>query len=105
MRPMREEVPEYPTLFSPLRVGPITLRNRIVNGAHQTRFADRGAYTEQLIEYHRERARGGAAMIVSQATSVTGDYLDLYNIDDRVVESYEAVGRAVREFGAHYVAE
>ncbi len=102
---MPQPPPEYPTLFSPLRVGPITLRNRIVNAAHQTRFADRGEYTEQLIEYHRERARGGAAMIVSQATSVTGDYLDLYNIDDRVVESYEAVGRAVQEFGAHYVAE
>ncbi len=97
--------PEYPILFSPLRVGPITLRNRIVNAAHQTGFADRGAFTEQLIEYHRERARGGAALIVSQAMSVTGDYLDLYNADDRVISDYQAVVAAVDEFGALYAAE
>ena len=97
--------PEYPILFSPLRVGPITLRNRIVNAAHQTGFADRGVFTEQLIEYHRERARGGAALIVSQAMSVTGDYLDLYNADDRVIDAYRAVVAAVDEFGALYAAE
>ena len=97
--------PEYPILFSPLRVGPITLRNRIVNAAHQTGFADRGVFTEQLIEYHRERARGGAALIVSQAMSVTGDYLDLYNADDGVIDAYRAVVAAVDEFGALYAAE
>jgi 2,4-dienoyl-CoA reductase-like NADH-dependent reductase (Old Yellow Enzyme family) len=98
-------VQEYPILFSPLVVGPLTLRNRIVNAAHQTGFARSGAYTEQLIEYHRERARGGAALIVSQATSVTGEYLDLYNADDSVVPSYQAVSDAVREHGSHYAAE
>ena len=51
----------FPNLFSPLRVGPITLKNRIVNSAHQTGFAHQGNYTSQLRAYHRERARGGAA--------------------------------------------
>jgi 2,4-dienoyl-CoA reductase-like NADH-dependent reductase (Old Yellow Enzyme family) len=102
---MDERHPEYPLLFSPLTVGPITMKNRIVNSAHQTGFARAGAYTDQLIEYHRERARGGAALIVSQATSVTGDYLDLYNSDDDVVAGYQAVSQAVQEFGAHYSAE
>ena len=97
--------PEFPLLFSPLTVGPITLRNRIVNSAHQTGFARNGEYSEQLIEYHRERARGGAALIVSQAMSVTGDYLDLYNADDGVLPGYRAVSQAVREHGAHYSAE
>jgi 2,4-dienoyl-CoA reductase-like NADH-dependent reductase (Old Yellow Enzyme family) len=103
---MVEEVhSEYPVLFSPLSLGPITLRNRIVNSAHQTGFARHGEYTEQLIEYHRERARGGAALIVSQATSVTGDYLDLYNADDSVIPAYREISRAMRELGAHYSAE
>ena len=96
---------EYPILFSPLPVGPITLRNRIVNSAHQTGFARQGEYTEQLIEYHRERARGGAALIVSQATSVTGDYLDLYNAHDGVIPAYQAVSKVMQEFGTHYSAE
>ncbi|MDQ6524926.1 FAD-dependent oxidoreductase [Nocardioides sp. LHD-245] len=102
---MDERHPEYPLLFSPLQVGPLTLKNRIVNSAHQTGFARRGAYTDQLVEYHRERAEGGAALIVSQATSVTGDYLDLYNSDDSVVPAYQAVAAAVGRYGAFYSAE
>jgi 2,4-dienoyl-CoA reductase-like NADH-dependent reductase (Old Yellow Enzyme family) len=102
---MNEPHPEYPILFSPLQVGPLTLKNRIVNSAHQTGFARNGAYTDQLIEYHRERAEGGAALVVSQATSVTGDYLDLYNSDDGVVPDYRAVADAVGRYGAFYSAE
>lgn len=96
---------EYPLLFSPLQVGPITLRNRIVNSAHQTGFAQDLKYSDQLIEYHRERARGGAALIVSQAMSVTGEYLDLHNSNDSVIPGYKEVAHAVQEHGAHYSAE
>lgn len=95
----------YPLLFSPLQVGPITLRNRIVNSAHQTGFAQNLKYSDQLIEYHRERARGGAALIVSQAMSVTGEYLDLHNSSDDVIPGYKEVSHAVQEHGAHYSAE
>lgn len=96
---------EYPLLFSPLQIGPITLKNRIVNAPHQTGYAHDGRYTDQLIDYHRERARGGAALIVSQATSVVPGYLDLYNDSDEIIPQYAAVQKAVDEFGAHYGAE
>lgn len=95
----------FPHLFSPLRVGPVTLKNRIVNSAHQTGFAAARGYGPQLIAYHCERARGGAGLIVSQATCVTPEYLDLWNVDDSIVGQYRAVMDAVREHGAHYVAE
>lgn len=102
---MTEPHPEYPLLFSPLQVGPLTLRNRIVNSAHQTGFAQDKRYSDQLVEYHRERAKGGAALIVSQAMSVTGDYLDLHNSSDDVIPGYKEVAHAVGEHGAHYSAE
>ena len=95
---------EFPILFSPLTIGPITLKNRIVNAPHQTGFARHGEYTDKLVEYHRERARGGAAMIVSQATSVVPDYIDLHSTD-ALIPQYERVSQAVREHGAHYGAE
>lgn len=95
----------FPHLFSSLRVGPVVLKNRIVNSAHQTGFAAAGHYTPQLVEYHRERARGGAALIVSQATAVTPEYLDLWNVDDSIIEQYRQVADAVGEHGAHYFAE
>src|ERR1039458_10368449 len=97
--------PWFPNLFSPLRVGPITLKNRIVNSAHQTGFAHQGNYTSQLRAYHRERARGGAAVILSQATNVVPGYLDLWNVDDTIVQQYREVVATVGEHGAHYFAE
>jgi N,N-dimethylglycine/sarcosine dehydrogenase len=95
----------FPRLFSPLELGPVTVKNRIVNSAHQTRFAHEGDYTDRLIAYHRERARGGAGVIVSQATGVTADYLDLKNVDGSIVEQYRRVMDAVRPFGARYFVE
>lgn len=95
----------FPTLFSPLQIGPLTVKNRIVNSAHQPRFASDGHYTDRYIAYQRERARGGAAIVVSQATSVNPDYLDLKNHDDSIVEEYRRISEAVHEFGARYFAE
>jgi len=95
----------FPHLFSPLRVGPVTLKNRIVNSPHQTGFAHAGNYTPQLVAYHRERAKGGAALIVSQATAVVPGYLDLWNVDDTIVDQYRNVVAAVEEHGAHYFVE
>jgi 2,4-dienoyl-CoA reductase-like NADH-dependent reductase (Old Yellow Enzyme family) len=96
---------QFPHLFSPLKVGPITLKNRFINSAHQTGFAHDGDYTSRLLAYHRERARGGAAMILSQATAVVPGYLDLWNFDDRIIEQYREVVATVGEHGAHYFAE
>ena len=90
-QPPGAEHPRYPRLFSPLQVGPIQVKNRIVNSAHTTNFAHGGVYTEQLIAYHRERARGGAAIIVSQATNVVPEYGELRNVDDRIVDGIAAV--------------
>lgn len=102
---MRSSSDSFDRLFAPLRVGPITMKNRIVNSPHQTGFARDGHYTDQLVAYHRERARGGAALIMSQATSVTAGYLDLWNSSDEIIPQYKVVAAAVEEFGAHYGAE
>ena len=105
-QPLPDKTPQpFPHLFSPLQVGPVTLKNRIVNSAHQTRFANGGRYTDQLLAYHQERARGGAALIVSQATCVTPEYLDLWNVDDEIIGQYQAVNEIARRYGCHYFAE
>lgn len=56
----------YPRLFSPVRVGTRTLPNRIVHASTSTHYADRGRVTDRLIDYYVNRARGGAAMLVSE---------------------------------------
>jgi 2,4-dienoyl-CoA reductase-like NADH-dependent reductase (Old Yellow Enzyme family) len=95
----------FPTLFSPLALGPITLKNRIVNSAHATGFALAGRYTERLRAYHRARARGGAAVLVSQATSVTADYLDLNAASDAIVEDYMSLLDDIHRFDCRYFVE
>lgn len=54
----------YPHLFSPLQVGPVTLRNRVVLSAMTTGFGFRdGVPTDDLLAYFRART-GGVAMAV-----------------------------------------
>jgi 2,4-dienoyl-CoA reductase-like NADH-dependent reductase (Old Yellow Enzyme family) len=57
-------------ILSPLRLGPLTLRNRIVKCAtYETRAKD-GLVTDALIDWHREMAAGGVAMTTLAYCSV-----------------------------------
>ena len=52
-------------LWSPLRIGPVTVKNRIVFSAHLTNYAEGGRPTEQHAAYYAERAKGGAGLIIA----------------------------------------
>ena len=60
----------FPHLFSPLTIGSVTVRNRILSTGHDTSMGKSGAVSEQLIAYHLARARGGAGLIVTQVMGV-----------------------------------
>jgi 2,4-dienoyl-CoA reductase (NADPH2) len=59
----------YRYLFSPLRLGPLTLRNRIVFSAHLTNYATDGLPTDQHAAYYAARAAGGAGLIITEEHS------------------------------------
>ena len=61
--------PPYRHLFSPLRVGPLTLANRVVFCAHLTNYACDGLPTEQHAAYYARRAAGGAGLIITEEHS------------------------------------
>jgi 2,4-dienoyl-CoA reductase-like NADH-dependent reductase (Old Yellow Enzyme family) len=47
-------------LFSPFRIGPVEMRNRIVMPSMITFLASEvGGVTQRMIDYYAERARGG----------------------------------------------
>ena len=57
---------EFPHLLSPLKVGPKTLRNRVLVTAHVPRIADNGVPGARYVAYHRAKARGGVAMQITE---------------------------------------
>ena len=54
----------YPSVFSPLTLRHKTLKNRIIFGPHTVNMSEGGLPGDRHFGYYRERARGGAAMIV-----------------------------------------
>jgi mycofactocin system FadH/OYE family oxidoreductase 2 len=59
----------YRYLWSPLALGPVTVRNRIVFSAHLTNYARDGQPTDQHAAYYAARAAGGAGLIITEEHS------------------------------------
>ncbi len=59
----------YRYLWTPLQLGPVTARNRIVFSAHLTNYARDGKPTEQHAAYYAARAAGGAGLIITEEHS------------------------------------
>jgi 2,4-dienoyl-CoA reductase-like NADH-dependent reductase (Old Yellow Enzyme family) len=60
----------FPHVFEPLQLRHKTLRTRINFGAHTTNMSEAGYPSERHIGYYRERALGGAGMIVVEPIPV-----------------------------------
>jgi mycofactocin system FadH/OYE family oxidoreductase 2 len=67
----------YPHLFSPLEIGGVTVRNRIMQTAHVKLFAHDAVDSQRNVDYQAARARGGAGLLITgnrvvHPTSTTG---------------------------------
>ena len=95
--------PSFPHLFSSLRIGTVTLPNRIVSSGHDTVMVADGAVTDRLVAYHEARARGGTGLIVVQVAGVheTARYTShvLMAVDDSCIPGYRALAGAVKPHG------
>jgi 2,4-dienoyl-CoA reductase-like NADH-dependent reductase (Old Yellow Enzyme family) len=102
----------FPRLFSPLHIGPVTARNRIIFGAHFTMFSEPartwgepGFHGARLARYVEDRARGGAGVIIVGQTQVhpTTAYQMLNNAaawDAAAVPHFREVTASIRAHGA-----
>ncbi|MFC1822410.1 FAD-dependent oxidoreductase [Thermodesulfobacteriota bacterium] len=62
---------EFKHLFSPVKIGKMELKNRIIMAPMLARLAKNdGTVTEKMIDYFEARAAGGAAMITVDASRV-----------------------------------
>jgi 2,4-dienoyl-CoA reductase-like NADH-dependent reductase (Old Yellow Enzyme family)/thioredoxin reductase len=62
--------PQFPNLFSPVKLRHKELSSRIVFGPHTVNMSHEGLPGDRHFGYYRERARGGAAMIVVEPVPV-----------------------------------
>ena len=94
----------FPRLFSPKNLRGKTLRNRIVFGAHTANMSVLGLPGEQHIAYYRERAKGGAAMLVIEPMPVHPAAVltrgNFRNSTDDVIPHFRKITDAVHEEGA-----
>ena len=60
----------YPSLFSSFTLAGKRLKNRIVHASMTTRMGEKGRVAERQLHYYANRARGGAAMIVTEPLSM-----------------------------------
>ncbi len=54
----------FPNLFQEGKIGTCVLRNRLIMSLYPTKYSTDSRVNERMIEFYRERARGGVAMIV-----------------------------------------
>ncbi len=96
-------------LRSPLRVGPLTVPNRIVFAAHLTNAATDGLPTDQHAAYYAARAAGGAGLVITEEHSVhPGDrpYEKLIRgFDPAAVPGYRRITDAVHAHGVPVLAQ
>lgn len=71
------------TLFSPISIGTMQLRNRIVMSPMETCYGTKhGAPSDQTIDYFEARARGGVGLITLGASTVDSQHREVPNSMD-----------------------
>jgi len=101
---MQSPATAFPHLFSPLTIGSVTIKNRIMSSGHDTVMALDGLITDQLVAYQEARARGGAGLIVIQVAGVhpTARYTstELSADTDAAIPGYTRIAEAIHQHGA-----
>jgi dimethylglycine catabolism A len=100
---------DFPHLARAIKIGAHTLKNRIVHCAILTRYVADQAPTDAFLRYHENRARGGAAMIVSETVNALRgqagrpDYLNAHN--DAGIGGLSRVAERVRQHDCLLLAQ
>lgn len=94
----------FPSLFSPLRIGNIRLKNRIIAApTSPSMITTQGHFTPEMIAYLEEKAMGGAGVvtygeaIVHSATGKSHNkqlQLDSYGVKQGMAEAARAIHNA-----------
>ena len=102
-------MPAYPHLFRPLDLGFVTLPNRILMGSMHMGLEARADGMERLAAFYAERAKGGAALIVTggfspnEAGNLTTHRAQMSTAED--VRKHRIIPQAVHAAGGRIVLQ
>jgi len=110
---MQRASQRYATLLSPLQVGALVYRNRIVKTSAKMSFDDgeNGYVSACMIRFYEETARGGAATVLVEAPGIDGPQSVLrpsnchYIDDDKYIPRLRELSKAIHKHGAHAILQ
>jgi len=97
---------EYKFLFSPIKIGPMTVRNRIYSSPHYPMgYVERltGLPSERLVQYWVAKAKGGIGLIGTYLASV--DPRGNIFRQPQAIEAFKRAADAVHEHGAKIICQ
>ena len=101
--------PHFPRLFSSLKVGERTLRNRIVLSATLTNYGAGHRVTDRWTNFLVERAKGGSGAIVTEVIAVDSAALAhgaiVTGYDEENEDGFKRTAEAVEHEGACLIAQ
>lgn len=98
----------YPTLFSPVDIGGIRLRNRVAHASIVSRFVKDGQPTERLINYLGNRAKGGTALLITEPVAMTFANRNpdrLRGWDDAALDGFKRLADAVERWDSRLLGQ
>ena len=93
-QPETQMTEAFPTLFSPIKLGPLTLRNRIAMAPLTRQMADAdGTPTGEMVAYYSRRARGGVGLIITEGTYEQNAYQSRAYLSQPGIANAKTAGR------------
>ncbi|MDP2950336.1 MAG: hypothetical protein Q8P22_12465, partial [Chloroflexota bacterium] len=107
--PPQPETVQFKHLFTPLKIGSFTVRNRILSTAHATGYGEDGLPSERHLYYWASKSKGGIGLICTEVQPVhpsaaTAPML-IHAWKDDCIAPFRKVVDGVHEYGAKIVAQ
>ncbi len=100
---------KYEALAQPGKIGKLEIKNRIVMPALNNNYTHNAFMTEESIDFYVARARGGAGLVIVEATSV--DYPRSRSVlnpaidDEKYLPGFKAIADGCHQYGAKVMVQ
>ena len=97
-------------LFEPIKIGKMILKNRIIMAPMVTNFgANDGSVTDRMIDYYKERAKGGVGLIIVESCYVSnngkGGVNRLGIINEEHIDGLKRLTKVVHDYDVKVAVE